>query len=222
MSISLQKITLEKQGDSHRIDLTKRSSGGSREIVINLNWSKGGSSKKGFLATLFGGNADIDLDLGCYWELKDGSHSVIDGVQFSHNQGGPRDKQTPQGRYTDQPWVWHTGDDRSGSGADGENILVNLEGVNDLRRILVYCFIYEGVARWSETNAVVTIKVPENPSIEVEMMAQTDARKFCAIADITFDNDGGMTVRKLVSFHNDHSDCDRSYGWGMKWQAGSK
>lgn len=222
MAINLDKITLEKQGDSHRIDLTKRSAGSSEEIVVNLNWSKGGTVKKGFFASLFGGNTDIDLDLGCYWELKDGSRSVIDGVQFAHHQGGPRNRLTRQGRYTEPPWIWHTGDDRSGSASEGENILVNPNGIKDLQRILVYCFIYEGVARWSETNAIVTIKVPGNPSVVVEMGAQSDARKFCAIADITFDSTGCMTVRKLVSFHNDHSACDRSYGWGMQWHAGGK
>ena len=222
MAINLSKITLEKQGDTHRIDLTKRSAGSSKEIVINLNWSKGGNAQKGFLAKLLSGNSDIDLDLGCFWELRDGTHCVIDGIQFAHGQGGGRNQCTNQGCYASPPWVWHTGDDRSGSGSEGENILVNPNGIKDLKRIFVYCFIYEGAARWSETNAIVTIKVPENPDIVVEMGAQTDERKFCGIADITFDTNGGMTVKKLVSFHGGHSDCDRSYGWGMRWQAGSK
>ena len=118
--------------------------------------------------------------------------------------------------------MWHTGDDRSGSTGEGENILVNPDGIKELKRIIVYCSIYEGVARWAETNAVVSVKVPENPDIVVEMGKQTDTRKFCAIAEITFDESGGMTVKKLVSFHNGHEECDRAYGWGMKWQAGTK
>ena len=144
MPISLSKITLEKQGDSHRIDLTER------------------------------------------------------------------------------PWVWHTGDDRSGSSAEGENILVNPYGIGDLSRIIIYSSIYEGVARWAETNAVITIKVPDNPDVVAEMGKQRDARKFCAIASVAFDDRGGMTVKKLVSFHDGHEDCDRTYDWGMQWQTGSK
>ena len=91
-----------------------------------------------------------------------------------------------------------------------------------MKRIIVYCSIYEGVARWAETNAVVTIKVPDNPDVVVEMGKQTDARKFCAIAAINFDDKGGMTVKKLVSFHDGHADCDNAYGWDMQWQTGSK
>ena len=57
-------IRLEKSGDQHRINLEKDSSAFSREIKINLDWSKGG-----FLKSLFGGA--IDLYLGCFYEMTD-------------------------------------------------------------------------------------------------------------------------------------------------------
>ena len=53
-------IILEKGGDTHRINLEKPSGRPlAGEIVINLDWNKGG-----FLKNLFG-NA-VDLDLGCF------------------------------------------------------------------------------------------------------------------------------------------------------------
>lgn len=219
MAINLNKITLEKQGDSHKIDLSKGGSAISKEIIINLNWTQG-EQPKGFWSKLFSGSSEVDLDLGCFYELQNGQKTVIDGLQFAHGQGGPKDRLTRQGRYTDFPWIWHTGDDRSGAGA-GENILVNPKGLSELKRIVVYCFIYEGAAKWNETNAVVTIKVPENPEVVVEMGKQFDSRTFCAIAELLFD-EGSITVKKLVSFHNGHADCDKAYQWGMKWSAGSK
>jgi len=94
--------------------------------------------------------------------------------------------------------------------------------LNELKRIIVYAFIYEGVAKWAETNAVVTIKVPNNPDIVVEMGKQYNLNKFCAIAEILFDSKSSLTVKKLVSFHNGHGECDKAYQWGMKWTAGSK
>jgi tellurite resistance protein TerA len=220
MAINLNKITLEKQGDSHKIDLTKQGENSSKEIIINLNWTQE-TVKKGFWANLLGGNSSVDLDLGCFYELNNANKMVIDGLQFSQGQGGARNVATKQGRYTGTPWIWHTGDDRSGAG-NGENILVNPQGLSDLKRIIVYCFIYEGVAKWAETNAVVTIKVPENPDIIVEMGKQYSSQKFCAIAEILFDNTNSMTVRKLVTFHNGHADCDKAYHWGLQWHAGSK
>jgi len=221
MAINLNKITLEKQGDSHKIDLTKPGSSSNKEIIINLNWSQE-PEKKGFFANLFGGNSAIDLDLGCFYELNNGQKSVIDGLQFAHGAGGPKTSLTKQGRYSDAPWIWHTGDDRGTAVGSGENILVNPAGLKDLKRLIVYCFIYEGAAKWEDTNAIVTVKVPNSPDIAVEMGKQYSSRKFCAIAEILFDSLNSITVRKLVTFHDGHAECDKAYNWGMKWTAGSK
>jgi len=216
MAINLNKITLEKQGDSHKIDLTKKGDSVLKEITINLNWTQ----KKGIWAKVT--QSAIDLDLGCWYELREGAKSCIDGLQFAHGQGGPKNQVTRQGCYTQKPWIWHSGDDRSGSAAEGENMLINPQGVADLKRLTVYCFIYEGVAKWADTNAVVTIKVPDNPDVVVEMGKQYSQQKFCAIAEILFGTDNSMTVRKLVTFHNGHNSCDNTYNWGMQWRAGSK
>lgn len=108
-------IVLEKSGDKHRINLDKaiRTPG---EIKINLDWSKGS-----FFKRMFGG--DMDLDLGCFYEMRDGSKMLIDGLQFSHGRGGRRDQQTRQGCYTQAPYIWHRGDDRGGGAESGETIL---------------------------------------------------------------------------------------------------
>jgi tellurite resistance protein TerA len=220
MAINLEKITLDKQGDTHTINLSKGGSISSKEIVINLNWSQG-SDKKGFLSSLFGPKS-IDLDLGCFYQLNDGQKTVIDGLQFSQGQGGPKERSTKQGKYTGKPWIWHNGDDRGTSVGSGENIMINPAGLHDIKRIVVYTFIYEGVAKWAETNAVVTIKVPNNPEIVVEMGKQYSTQKFCAIAEIIFGSNSDITIKKLITFHGSHGDCDKAYNWGMTWHAGSK
>lgn len=207
-------IILEKGGDSHRINLEKPSGKPlTGEIIINLDWNKGG-----FFKNLFG-NA-VDLDLGCFYELRDGKKMLIDGLQFSHGRGGDRHHKTRQGCYDNAPYIWHQGDDRRGG--LGETILVNPNGVSQIKRIIVYTFIYEGVAKWSETNAVVTVKVPGCDDVVVEMGQKYSNKKFCAIAQLDFGTDSSITVKKLVTFHNSHSDCDRAYGWGFNYSPGSK
>lgn len=209
-------IILEKGGDSHRINLEKPSGKPlTGEIIINLDWNKGG-----FFKNLFG-NA-VDLDLGCFYELRDGKKMLIDGLQFSHGRGGNRHHQTRQGCYDNAPYIWHQGDDRGGGSSSGETILVNPNGVSQIKRIIVYTFIYEGVAKWSETNAVVTVKVPGCDDVVVEMGQKYSNKKFCAIAQLDFGTDSSITVKKLVTFHNSHSDCDRVYGWGFNYSPGSK
>lgn len=209
-------IILEKGGDTHRINLEKhedRSTIG--EIVINIDWNRGGFFKK------LCGNP-VDLDLGCFYELRNGRKSLIDGLQFSRGRGGDRHHVTRQGCYDMAPYIWHKGDDRGGSVSSGETILVNAAGVNDIKRIIVYTFIYEGVAKWSETNAVVKVKVPGYEDVVVEMGQQFSNKKFCAIAELDFGGDDSITVKKLVTFHDGHHDCDKQYGWGFNYLQGSK
>lgn len=208
-------IELKKGGDTHRIDLTKRTGSNlNGEITINLDWSDGKSGSLGIFK-----NA-IDLDLGCFYEMRDGSKMLIDGVQFSHGRGGNRDQQTRQGCYTKSPYIWHYGDVRSGG--SGETISVNPAGVNEIKRIIVYTFIYECVARWAETDAVVKVTVPGVETVEVKMGQQNSDKKFCAIAQLDFNGDNSITVKKLVTFHNGHADCDKTYGWGFNYSPGSK
>lgn len=207
-------IELRKSGDRHRINLAKTKAFPG-EIKINLDWSKGWFMKK-----MFGGA--IDLDLGCFYEMKDGSKRLIDGLQFSHGRGGRRDQQTNQGCYTQKPFIWHQGDDRGGNSESGETILVNPAGASAIKRIIVYTFIFEGVAQWSQTDAVVKVSVPGNEDIIVKMGDQNSNKRFCAIAAIEIGDDNTLEVRKLVTFHDNHSDCDKMYGWGFNYSPGSK
>lgn len=209
-------IILEKGGDTHRINLEKPSGRPlTGEIVINLDWNKGG-----FFKNLFG-NA-VDLDLGCFYEMRDGKKMLIDGLQFSHGRGGDRHHVTRQGCYDHAPYIWHQGDDRGGGASSGEIILVNPNGVSQIKRIIVYTFIYEGVAKWSETNAVVKVKIPGSDDVIVKMGQQSSTKRFCAIAQLDFGTDNSITVKKLVTFHDGHSDCDKVYSWGFNYSPGSK
>ena len=51
-------IKLEKSGDTHRINLEKSPKTITEEIIVNLDWSKGG-----FFKQLFGGAIDLSNSL---------------------------------------------------------------------------------------------------------------------------------------------------------------
>ena len=154
--------------------------------------------------------------------MRDGKKMLIDGLQFSHGRGGDRHHVTRQGCYDHAPYIWHQGDDRGGGASSGEIILVNPNGVSQIKRIIVYTFIYEGVAKWSETNAVVKVKIPGSDDVIVKMGQQSSTKRFCAIAQLDFGTDNSITVKKLVTFHDSHSDCDKVYSWGFNYSPGSK
>ena len=176
------------------------------EILINLNWSQP-VKKGGFFAPA---PKPIDLDLGCLFELKNG---LKGSVQALGNSFGSFDR---------MPYISLDGDDRSGSSADGENLRVNGKMISQIKRILVYTFIYEGAANWKEANGVVTVKCPGSQEIIVRMDEYGSILPMCAIALLENKNDETFSVEKIVKFYPGHRFLDQDFGWGLNWVPGRK
>ena len=204
-----KKVELKK---GQKVSLVK-GGGGLGEIAINLNWHQQPQTKKqGLLASIFGGGGGaggIDLDLGCLYELQDGK---IGCVQALGNDFGSLSR---------RPWIALDGDDRTGSNAAGETLRVNGKMASKIKRILVYTFIYEGVANWQQADGVVTVKCPGSPDIIVRMDEYGSSMRMCAIAMLENINDT-FSVEKLVQFFGGHKMMDAAYHWGLRWEAGSK
>ncbi len=191
----------------HKVSLKKSSSEGLGEILVNLNWN---SSPKGLFSKLFGGNAGIDLDLGCLYELKNGKKGTVQALGNAF------------GSLTNEPYIALDGDDRTGASAAGENLRINGNMVSKIKRILVYTFIYEGVANWQQADATVTIKYPGAEDLIVKMDSYNTKNKMCALALLENVNDETFSVEKLVQFYPGHQTMDQAFQWGLKWVAGKK
>ena len=210
-----QKVNLVKSGKSYG------------EIVINLNWSQraqqsrssGGVLDRFFSSSgkpigfgeLFGGSSNngIDLDLGCLYELYDGSKGAIQALGKNF------------GSLYEPPYIALDGDDRTGSIAGGENIRVNGKFADKIKRILVYTFIYDGVANWREADGVVTVQCAGAPDIIVRMDEYGSDKLLCGIALI--ENTGAaFSVEKVVEFFDSQSYLDQRFNWGLRWSAGKK
>lgn len=206
--VSLSKVTLEKRGQS--VSLEKKRDEGFGEIVFNLNWNQQSEKKKtGFLGSLRGASKGVDLDLGCLWELKDGEIGVIQALGEAW------------GDYRREPFIRHAGDDRTGAAALGEIIRINGDKLPEIRRILVYAFIYDGVPNWAGADGVATVRIPGQPDIEVRLDNPVAKEGMCAIALIEHDQ-GKLKVTKLERYFWGHREMDEAYGWGLRWVAGSK
>jgi len=205
------KVFLKQKGDT--VKLKPKGSGGLGEIVVNLNWNQqqGQAQRKGLIGRMLtgGGTDGIDLDLGCLFQLATGQKGVVQALGNAF------------GSYGQSPYVMLSGDDRTGAWAQGEDLRINGEHVGQIRRVLVYAFIYEGIRKWSQADAVVTIKQPGAPDVVIELDEHRDGKIMCAIA--LFDNIGNtFSVQRVVQYFNGHSDMDRSFGWGLRWVRGTK
>lgn len=201
--IRLEKITLEKKGSS--ISLEKKSHGFD-DLVINLNWNQGGG--KGFFGRLTGGGK-TDLDLGCLFKLRDGRAGAVQALGNSF------------GSLQNPPYIQLMGDDRSGQSAQGEFLHINGRQWDQLDRVVVFALIYEGAPNWSETDAVVTIQTPNQPTLEIRLDSHRSDQRMCAL--VMLENESGnIKVTKLVEYFLDHRFLDQAYGFGLRWVAGSK
>ena len=199
-------ISLEK---GRKVNLEKKQGNGLGEILINLNWNTK-PAKQGLFAALKGGGKVIDLDLGCLFELKDGRKGA---VQALGNAFGSLDY---------PPYIALDGDDRTGAVATGENLRINGNKIAEIKRVLVYTFIYDGVANWQQADATVTIRYPGAEDLIVKMDSYQSNDIMCGLVLFENVNDETFSVEKIVQFYPGHPALDRAFGWGMQWQAGRK
>ena len=230
-NISLSKVTLEKRGD--KVSLDKRAGAGFGRIHVNLNWNRSGMAsapppqapqKTGLLGRLSGVVNDamankrrsggIDLDLGCMFELSDGRKGLVQALGNAW------------GEYEHAPFIKLDADDRTGASANGENLFINGDQFAQIRRAIIFTFIYEGVPNWSATDGVVTIAVPNQAPIEVRLDGGGN-QMMCAIAMI--ENQGGrLQVTKMTEYFEQqgktsaHEMMDRRFNVGLRWKTGSK
>jgi tellurite resistance protein TerA len=205
--VSLSKVTLTKSAPSVSLSKQGATSG---QLRVNLQWSAGEQRQS---RGLFGRRrgSSIDLDLACLWELSDGSKGVVQALGNAF-----------QAPYRGAPIIRLDGDDRSGSNVGGENMFIDLSRVREIRRILVFTFIYEGVPNWASADGVVTLHPASGPEIEVRLDEPDSSSPTCVIA--MRENQGGeMIVRREVRYvRGGQADVDRAYGWGMDWTPGRK
>jgi tellurite resistance protein TerA len=198
-SVGLDKIELRKKGEV--IQLQKNAG----EILVNLNWNR-----KKTAAGMFRAASSIDLDLGCLYELKDGTKG---GVQSLGNAVG--DLNSP-------PYISLGGDDRSGADAIGKVLRINGSKVTEIKRVVIFAFIYKGAINWSHADGVVTVKQSGGPDIEVRMDEHNNSKGLCAIAMINNVNNQTFSIERLIQFFDDQQQLDKAYNWGLSWVKGQK
>ncbi len=176
---------------------------------INLNWDQNPGGKQSAWKTFLNGPSSIDLDLGCLVEMQNGELGVIQALGESF------------GGLSQPPYVMLDKDDRSGSSTDGENLFINLEKFSEIKRILIYAYIYEGAPSWDKAQGVVTVHPVGGTPIEVKLDETRAGLGMCGIAMIENDN-GNVKIQRVVQYFDGHESLDRAFGFGLQWVAGRK
>ncbi|MET7617316.1 TerD family protein [Streptomyces sp. NPDC005408] len=211
--VRLTKVTLTK--DTPSVSLTKQG-GTSGAMRVNLSWQvrkqfQGWGAKLGRAVAMHG---DLDLDLCALYELTDGRKGVVQALGNAF------------GALHQPPYIHLDGDDRTG-GTSGENLTINLDHKDRLRRVVIFVTIYEGARSFADLDATVTLQPQHGAAIDFSLGECTVPSTVCALALIT--NTGSdLVVQREARFLvpergvSPQRTIDYAYGWGMNWTPGRK
>ncbi|MEU8918020.1 TerD family protein [Streptomyces nigrescens] len=224
-AVRLAKVTLTK--DAPAVSLTKQG-GTSGAMRVNLNWSAGSAGKRlgkklgrkameamGARGALLPPSGELDLDLCALFQLTDGSAGVI------HPLGNNF------GSLHAPPYIQLDGDDRTGAVAAGENMTINLDHQDRIKRVLIFVTVYAGARSFEGLSATVTLQPQHGAPVDFTLDACTVPSNVCALAMIT--NTGSELVvqreaRYLVPEPgvSPQRTVDQAYGWGLDWSPARK
>jgi tellurite resistance protein TerA len=205
--VNLGKVTLDKKGEQRTISLDKGAP--TQTIHANLNWdAPAAPAKKGFFASILGGgSSQPDLDLGCMYRLRNGEMGVIQPL------GGNF------GSKTASPFIFLDKDDRSGAAADGENLY--LHRPQDIDLAIVFAMIYDGASDFSAVGGRLSLRDAAGGETEIRLSSPERGLGFCVVASIRPSGDG-VVVTKEERYFAGHPEADKAFGFGFRWEAGSK
>ncbi|MET7859886.1 TerD family protein [Streptomyces sp. NPDC005318] len=212
--VRLSKVTLTKEAPS--VSLAKQG-GTSGAMRVNLNWQvrkqfTGWGSK---LGRAVAHHADLDLDLCALYELTDGRKGVVQALGNAF------------GALAQPPYIHLDGDDRTGAVSTGENLTINLDHKDRLRRVLIFVTIYEGARSFADLHATVTLQPQHGAAIDFALDECTVPSTVCALALLT-NNGGDLTVQREARYLvpergvSPQRTVDYAYAWGMNWTPGRK
>lgn len=182
------------------------------EILIGVQWDQITAPAPGLMGSLLKINRtiDVDMDIGCLYELQDGTRGAIQA--FGEKWG----------KYDQPPYIQLSGDEREGD-EEGFDEILHIKGENwdNIKRVLVYLYIYDGASNWGEINPRVMVDVPGEEDLVVTLSAYDDHLDLCAIG-LLENIRGGIKLTNKTEYFPGHEEMDRAFGFGLSWADGVK
>lgn len=209
-------VLVDASGESAFIE--KPDEGHFPNISITLSWDRIEVEKenKGFFAKLLGKKETevieepADLDLGCLYELKNGERGCLQafGEMF--------------GSLEEAPFIYHTGDERTGDteGID-EQMIINGAKWDEIQRVLIYMYIYQGAPDWRTVLPEIMVDVPGAQDLKMSPHAKKPELVMCAVGMVE-NEDGNLRLKNFSEYFPGHAEMDRAYGFGLEWEDGEK
>ncbi len=192
--------------------IVEKPENGFDDIVIGASWDNIEVKEAGLIGKLIkkATKKGIDIDVGCLYEMHDGTRGALQA--FGDLLGS----------YDTAPYIKLSGDERTGDKeGDDEGIHVNGQKWSEIKRLVVYIYIYSGNGNWADIKPQITIRIPgERPLTITPAIKKTDL-PVCAVAAIENDKNS-IKFTNYGEYFPGHPEMDRAYGFGLKWDDGEK
>lgn len=197
---------LGKRGDSLSVTPGPEGFGA---ITVAAAWDNKPDTSS-LLGKLLKIKSNVDLDLGCLYELHDGHRGAVQA--FGNLMGN----------FNEMPFLTLSGDERTGdSEGDDEWIKVNGAKWPQIKRLLFYVYIYKGASNWSEFRPQIQVRIPQQKPFVVTIASPNDDMDICAIAGLE-NIRNGIKLTNYTEYFPGQAEMDRAFGFGIEWAEGSK
>lgn len=185
---------------------------GFEDIVVAASWDNIQVKEAGLIGKLVKKvtKQGVDIDLGCLYEMQDGSRGCLQafGEMF--------------GEYDDAPYMNISGDERTGDKAgDDESMHINGKKWSEIRRLMIYVYIYSGDVNWDKVRPKIHIRMPGEQPLTITPAIKKNDLPVCAIAAIENINNN-IKFTNFGEYFPGHAEMDRAYGYGLRWDDGEK
>jgi tellurite resistance protein TerA len=126
------------------------------------------------------------------------------------------------GNLEQAPYIALSGDERTGKteGLD-EFIMINGQKWPEIKRILVYVYIYNGNAVWEVLKPQIQLHLPGQKPMVVTLTNENKTLPLCAIAGLE-NVRNGIRFTNYTEYFPGHAEMDRAFGFGLEWTGGHK
>lgn len=200
---------LGQRGDS--LSVTPGADGFGK-ITVAASWDNARQPSQNFVGKLLGvkPKANIDLDLGCLYELEDGHRGAVQA--FGNLMGN----------FNEMPYLALSGDEKTGD-KDGDDEWIKINGAEwpKIKRLLFYVYIYDGVSNWAECQPQIQVRIPGQKPMVVTIASGHDDMDICAIASLE-NVRNGIKLTNFTEYFPGQAEMDRAFGYGIEWADGAK
>lgn len=203
-------------GTTGQTEIFNPQEGGWDKVRIGAAWQPRTLQEKGFFKKLLKKERveGVDLDLGCLYELHDGTRGCLQAFGDLY------------GNFDKSPFMQLSGDDRTGDDDDDDDgedeiLMVNGRKWPEIKRLLIYLYIYGGANDWAQIKPQVQVRVPNEKPMVVTLHTYKSEMCLCAVAELE-NIRNGIRLTNITEYYPGHAEMDRAFGFGIEWADGEK